>query len=140
MTCQHCKTPIAEHPAGRCLDALVAEKVMGWRRLDKPIPAGQFYGTYTWVKPGGARETDADVPAYSTDPAAMVELWTKLREKGGASLVACSGLVKPSKACRAHVIGDKDLYCAEAPTPMLALARAAVLARVAVLATEGGGE
>ena len=30
MKCPNCNILIDEHPASRCLDALVAEKVMGW--------------------------------------------------------------------------------------------------------------
>ena len=33
MNCPHCNTSVDEHEAGRCLDAWVAEAVMGWEFL-----------------------------------------------------------------------------------------------------------
>ena len=42
MNCPHCQTPIEDHEASRCLDALIAEKVMGWEpdyeNMDGDIP------------------------------------------------------------------------------------------------------
>lgn len=37
MNCPHCQTPIEEHKATRCLDAWIAEKVLGYRH-GVPLP------------------------------------------------------------------------------------------------------
>lgn len=120
MTCPTCNTPIVEHPAGACLDALVAERVMGWKRLK-----GDF-----WRTPEGLRYCRADW--YSTDPDAMVELWEKLRGPR-QSVNICA---KRDDVYHVMFLRPDGLitYGPDAPTPMLALARAAVLA---VTATEG---
>ena len=38
MNCSNCGIDIAEHPANRCLDALIAEKVMRWNALGTENP------------------------------------------------------------------------------------------------------
>jgi len=111
MTCPTCNTPIAEHPAGQCLDALVAERVMGWKRLK-----GDF-----WRTPEGLRYCRVD--RYSTDPDAMVELWEKLL---GLARVNIYGSSVGTFTCEVIPPGDVGWVNVEAPTPMLALARAAV--------------
>jgi hypothetical protein len=62
--------------AGRELDALVAERVMGWRKrvsadhTNSPIKALRDFGViYAWKDRAG-KEMGLDVPAYSTDIAA----------------------------------------------------------------------
>lgn len=68
-------------PAGPALDALVVERVMGWRNVKwerQPFPllkfqteedAWDYWGTYTTVPPSEMR---GKVPVFSMDPA---EAW-----------------------------------------------------------------
>ena len=69
-------------PAGRELDALVAEKVMGWQdaRAFFPWPeSGVMLDNYAMMPPhGGAIRDIAHVPCYSTDIAAAWEVVEKL--------------------------------------------------------------
>lgn len=51
---------------GRELDALVAEKVMGWRKISHPYP----YSDLTWINSEGATARPGGIPQYSTDIAA----------------------------------------------------------------------
>jgi hypothetical protein len=63
------KKEILAMPAGRELDALVAEKVMGWTKGLKP-----------WLMPPGFVECDVvPIPNYSTDIAAAWEVANKKR-------------------------------------------------------------
>jgi hypothetical protein len=66
--------------AGRELDALVAQHVMGWRDVLPNTPRTNFHGYPTLDRE--ARE----VPAYSTDPAAMMKVVERMREKGNVTI------------------------------------------------------
>ena len=53
MNCPHCDTSVDEHSSGRCLDAWVAEAVMGNPVFVMNNPLGVFYGNV-----GGKFSTD----------------------------------------------------------------------------------
>lgn len=54
MTCPNCQTELDKHPANRCMDAWVAEFVLGYRREKTPKDAnGEFGGDDFLVPPGG---------------------------------------------------------------------------------------
>jgi hypothetical protein len=80
MICS-CGVEVAEHPASRCLDALVAERVMGWRtsvdapaadreRWAQPIAVG-----WQWWNPNRFPcPFQSDLPTYSSSIAAAWEV------------------------------------------------------------------
>lgn len=53
-TCPKCNIPIQEHPANACLDAVFAEKVMGWRIIQIPGPNYPWTNRELWRTPDGA--------------------------------------------------------------------------------------
>ena len=78
LLCPHCDTSVDEHEAGRCLDAWVAEAVMGWRW--EPAKDGWLVFTpdgeeVAWLETYGGYG-----PKYSTD---IVAAW---------EVVGCSSL------------------------------------------------
>jgi len=79
IRCPHCDTSVDEHEAGRCLDAWVAEDLMGWTR--------SVAGNYPWqmTPPHGlvGRLKVYLVPKYSTDIAAAWEVVGRVREGKG---------------------------------------------------------
>lgn len=84
-------------PAGRELDALVAEKVIGWRRIELHE---------TWRSPSG--ETTPHFPAYSTDIAAAYEMERAISEKGITIEYSQAILsMSPAPAC---TTGEVDIY------------------------------
>lgn len=62
-----------EIPAGRALDAIVAERVMGWRRRKNQHP---FSGT----PPGETNDATGATPLFSTDIAAAWDVIARLME------------------------------------------------------------
>ena len=72
--CPRCQTPVDEHPANRCLDALIAEKVMGW---------SSSYGDSYWImsppegSTGRAEGRVYPVSKYSTFIKAAMEVVEK---------------------------------------------------------------
>jgi len=69
--------------AGRKMDALVVEEVMGWQpatvhsSLFKPGASPNYPG---YRLPDGTAKHGGDIPSYSTDIAAAMQVWEKLRE------------------------------------------------------------
>jgi len=71
---------------GRELDALVAEKVMGWKKIKPPNPS--FKLTWMWDRLEGALIEDAQLtPRYSTDIAAAWEVVGKFFKDGKQTAV-----------------------------------------------------
>lgn len=62
--------------AGRELDTLVAEKLMGWELADL---SHHNYGTIVVAGPPGATLSPGSIPCYSTDIGATWEVVEKLR-------------------------------------------------------------
>ena len=85
VKCPVCGLGIDEHPASRCLDAWIAESVMGisvaWDG-DEPIEANNLYQRGFEVD--GHRLSDLYYPVnfYSTDISAAWEAALRLREEG----------------------------------------------------------
>ena len=75
LNCPHCNTHIDEHPASRCLDAWVAEAVMGLVQCQAKFhdENPQCYATKD------APEYGSILKEYSTDIAAAWEVVEKLR-------------------------------------------------------------
>jgi len=140
-------------PAGRDLDAVVAERVMGyeWRRFDYP-PAGQGYRygkPWTWLsseKHGDDPEGDetkfiGNVPHFSTDIAAAFLVVERMREQGwqfhmnateapDSSNAWCAWFARPN-----DTIDGKGLHRVGAKAPVV-IVHAALAARAA----EVGGD
>lgn len=90
---------------GRELDALVAEKVMGWKRILSPEDARKCLNAHsdippaervfqitelmdTWVNPAG-KTFRGELPEYSTDIAAAWEIVEKLKALGYGYCIEC---------------------------------------------------
>jgi hypothetical protein len=68
----------------RELDALVAEKVMGWTFFD--VSGGQIpkhEATMCWASPGSPSHHREELPFYSTDPTADYSVLVRVRETWG---------------------------------------------------------
>jgi hypothetical protein len=78
--------------AGRSLDCLIAERVIGWRHTcGAECPAPKCWG---WVDPDGVDMLRGDdVPAYSTDIAAAWEVISEMQRRGWSFILddMCSG-------------------------------------------------
>ena len=108
--------------AGPELDALVAERVMGWTRNDKGF----------WFKPGKRHNWNhdgLDPPPYSTDIAAAWEVVEKIKSlPAGIDILVRANCV----AIDLHMfdMADglvKDIEAGDATTAPLAICRAALL-------------
>ena len=105
--------------AGREMDALVAEKVMGWKRVPHAHPEIEAAGGM-WLTPRGPRMC----PAYSTDIAAawgVVEWFTRRSYTVALHTTHSDGWVC---SIRGALLADT----AQAPTAPLAICRAALAA------------
>lgn len=108
--------------AGPKLDALVAEKVMGWEvgpHTADPLVA-RF--KFRWKLPNDAGYGDEPPPEYSTDIAAAWEVVEKLCASGDFCLLTPLGFGGNGWACK---MMDDD-YNATALTAPLAICRAAL--------------
>ncbi len=82
MKCPHCQTEVDEHEANRCLDAWVAEAVMGWQIRNNPdIPSIVEYWDGTLLT-GLKYEYWREPPYFSDDIAAAWEVVEKLNDAG----------------------------------------------------------
>jgi hypothetical protein len=107
--------------AGRELDALVAEKVMGWHREDVPQPGRSWYGgivpnqppPQVWVDPDG-EQWDKPWP-WSTEIAASWAVVEKLGDQG-----LSFGLVSPG--AKAESTGWSALFAGWAQAKDIATA------------------
>jgi hypothetical protein len=117
---------MTEYAAGRELDALIAEKVMGWRRC--PIQDGPYIHFDTGTGGGIV------APAYSTSIAAAWEVWNKVTEGEGAwrwAIYSSAASEVDVEYYGEHYIGDREAGCGwsqeSGPFP-LAICRAALMA------------
>ena len=121
------RNEILNMPAGREMDALVAEKVMGWSR-----------GTYHSDGVDYLRDPEGtshlNVPQYSTDIAAAWQVVEKIRTKYPVIRISTGDLM--GKYWQCHMADawrevsheDDSDWFANAPTAPLAICRAALLA------------
>lgn len=68
---------------GRELDALVAEKVMGWNRDHEKRKLSYYYGDDLYAQDLITKLTDVEIPSYSTDIAAAWEVVERFQEEHG---------------------------------------------------------
>jgi hypothetical protein len=80
MNCPRCGTHVDEHEARRCMDAWVAEAVMGWRR-ETITMANELIEVL--IGPEGIRYYN-QFPHYSINIADAWEVVEKMRKKGAA--------------------------------------------------------
>lgn len=131
MTCPRCKQPISEHVAGRELDICVAD-AMG--KLRVPVrEAGHVYAEVPQLC------VHVFVPAYSTDPAAMMEVMQAISDMGlciGVEMNPCRE-TRNRAACEiletTKTPSPNHYDHAYADTPMLAVCLAALAALAAKL-------
>lgn len=131
-------------PAGPRLDALVAEKVMGWEQkvirwnwVDLGKEEAHIDGVcdgVCWTRPDGIPIPEAGLPPYSTDIKAAMEAISKLNEQGWNSvLIGPRHLKGPNFRLGWHVSfhkieswGNSKSVGADLP---LAICRAAIKAK-----------
>lgn len=123
----------AELPVGRELDALVAEKVMGWTRprvsvglgerppcpvkdfdyFNPPPELEEWRSSYFWRRPDGACSNDP--PCHSTDIAAAWHVYGHLAAKGYCWQLDTDGkwnrakIYKPDTGVLADVAGPMEM-------------------------------
>lgn len=90
--------------AGRELDQLVAERVMGWSRIDsiswsEPAPSGLGY-----------QRLETDLPCYSTDIAAAWEVVPELRRRRIHFEITCAGISDVYTVKLFHWAAFKDTF------------------------------
>jgi len=137
MKCPICGISILEHPANECLNAWVAEKVMGYMRL-------HFFGKDSW----GERSYDDKFPScdcftqvpsldYSVDIAAAWKVVERIKERNWWNDYGCDIFIEywdtdEWLVCNRNFFSRKDdclpTFFATAPTVPLAICRAAILA------------
>jgi hypothetical protein len=103
--------------AGKELDALVAEKVFGWKRLPMTLANGQ--PSYRLVSPGHSAEPADPVPNYSTNPAAAWSVVEKMWDFGfnmvrgkkaneGAGFTYDAAVYDKNQKCLAQAVVDTE--------------------------------
>ncbi len=75
-------TPISEMQAGRELDALVAEKVMGWERCSSPMQSRDDPRLLGWDTGNPNIYGTQILPCFSTDIKGVWYVVEKLRDSG----------------------------------------------------------
>jgi hypothetical protein len=114
--------------AGRELDALIAEKVMGWMRVNSPHKITGASGEPSGFEPiGGGYATFAVVPHYSTGIAAAWLVVDAMRARGAAVLLRYDMAYANEWEAGFGVASDK-FPSAHAPTAPHAICRAALAA------------
>lgn len=148
MNCPHCNTHIDEHPASRCLDAWVAEAVMGWQPIThfhgSPIADGWtgFWDGewFRWTECPESDEPDAsELWLPSIDIAAAWQVVEKICnwdiDDNMLTLMGQGPDIEmelpdseESEWWKAEISGTRGKIKAEAPTAPLAISRAAIMA------------
>jgi hypothetical protein len=110
-----------ELEARRELDALVAERVMGWRLVENTGLAGGRF----WQGHGGSFGDfpEHSPPAFSTDIASAWEVVERMRQRG---LLVGVYTADDGSCWQAATSADATLF--SAPTAPLAICRAAIAA------------
>ena len=126
MNCPHCNTRIDEHEANRCLDAWVAEAVMGWKIRNNPdIPSIVEYWDGTLLT-GLKYEYWREPPYFSDDIAAAWEVVGRLYGRNGGYFMLERFDSELGGDWRT-VLGVEDID-GVAPSAPLAICRAAIKA------------
>ena len=146
MNCPNCGIDIREHPANRCMDSWIAEKVMGlvpcdaWDLFHWSISGGEYIHHPEMCKCDNKCYPTKACPGYSTDISAAWEVAEKMKlsilplETGYFAGIydieneyfdADMGIIDGHFG--SGYAGMRDI-CATAPTPELAICRAALLA------------
>lgn len=112
------KEQILNMPAGREIDALIAERVMGWTRSHRGARGTQFYDVPGW----GVRSEGA-IPDFSTKIAAAWLVVEKMTERDDGDC----GLITTVRGWSCE-FGAASMKYANAETAPLAICRAALLA------------
>ena len=140
LICPNCQTELDNHPANRCMDAWVAEFVLGYKREKTPKDAnGEFGGEDFLVPPGGISD-DFRLPpkghihfAYMTPPVSSRwdDAWQLLKRM--TMQIACAGSGGQPTGFYAGYASDCGLFnpdnpCAafDAKDEKLAICRAAI--------------
>ena len=95
MNCPRCQTDIDQHPSGPCLDAWVAEVVMGYTKTRCVLGAHEYF---KWISPDGEIGC-AGLPRFSTTGDGMLEVMERTKtmwlitdgENGSFAVVAGKG-------------------------------------------------
>jgi hypothetical protein len=96
---------IQDMPAGREMDALVAERVMGWTKSDVELFINRFHPS-----------------------SEICCAWEVVEKIGLPVAVIQSALGDDDFSCEFMMNADGDTVCGNADTPMLAICRAALMA------------
>lgn len=124
--------------AGREMDALVAEKVMGWKLVpytaycggtpEQATATAIAHGWYIWEN-GSGDEIPGQMEdnQFSTDIAAAWQVVDKIREQQGNVFTLWSGARTGPFSWRCQVLVDVCLYDASGETAPMAICRAALL-------------
>ena len=70
--CPWCQTALGDHAGDPCLDAWVAESILGWRRTS--LATGRTIDVLLWETPDGRWERLLTIPGYSTDIASAWQI------------------------------------------------------------------
>jgi hypothetical protein len=138
MNCPNCGLNILEHPANRCLDALVAIKVMGWQRMswEKAYnQIGRIESTPYWHSQDGQYvvyveyDDDYECPQDGWHPtvdiSAAWEVVEKMKSEGWEFYFEWD-----DKPWALFLKEGIDWCCSEADTPSLAISRASLLTKM----------
>lgn len=109
---------------GRELDALIAERVMGWTSVHYDGPTDRARYKWLGIPPDG-RTYQTEVRYFSTDIAAAMEVVERLREQG-YGVVMADNMGKPP--WNVDVVATAKVYEGDADSLPLAICRAALQA------------
>ena len=127
MNCKFCSTPIPDHPAGRCLDAIVAEK-LGWKDVSFTYTGAS--AILIGIDPHTSKKLI--VPRFSTDLNEAIKLWEEMSSRKvigiNNSLVKYGN--KGTTVYRLEFPSLEKTYYPYADTPALALTRAYLIEKM----------
>ena len=115
----------------REIDARVAEIVMGWTNIRPALDSMRHPETNEWWEDiwgdePGAKGNPYCIPAYSTDPTAMMEVLEEMRAEGWRWFYDYRPDAGPEFAHAFRFIRGSEIHRADAPTLPMAVSLAAI--------------
>ena len=122
LICPNCKTELDKHPANRCMDAWVAEFILGYQREKTPKDANGEFGGEDFLVPVGGVPIGFQLPpkgriglAYMTPQVSGLWDHTWQLFKRLTMQIACAGSGSEPTGFYAGYAGDYGLFNPDNP-------------------------